>query len=222
MKALSKIISILLILICGALFIYELIPTVVRAFGNYAVFLWLAIGMVAYFVLNLIPALKKNEDFLQVFAHELSHTLVGLLFLNEIKEFNAKENTGQIIHTQRRFGSLFISLAPYTFPYFTYLILFLCLIIKPEFVYIFEILAGFTWAFHIRCFRKQTGNHQTDISSQGYFRSYAYIVMAHAFNLSIILLSIQDGIISANVQLFTAYWNDLCQAFRFVVGLFNA
>ncbi|MBO7111983.1 MAG: hypothetical protein J6W18_08550 [Bacteroidaceae bacterium] len=53
-------------------------------------------------------------------------------------------------------------------------------------------------------------------------RSYAYIVMAHFFNLSMILLSIRIGIIQANVRLFTEYWNDVCQTFRSVVGLFNA
>ena len=221
MKGISKFISILLILICGALTIYELWPVAVQAIGNIAVFKWLGIGIAAYFVLRIIPGLKKNEDFLRVFAHELSHTLVGILFLREIKEFNAGEREGQILHAGRnRFGSLFISLAPYCFPYVTYLLLLLIIMIKPEFVWVFEMLAGFTWAFHIMCFIDQTGSYQTDISGQGFFRSYAYIIMAHAFNLSVILLSIQEGIISANVDLFTAYWHDACQAFHFLINLF--
>lgn len=222
MGKLIKALSVVLIIICGALFYYELCPVVVQAVKEYAAFKWLGIGFVAYFILGLVPALKKNEDFLQVFVHELSHTLVGLLFFSEIHSFNADEREGRIAHSSGRFGHLFISLAPYTFPYITYFLLFLIIMIKPEFIFVFEILVGFTWAFHIKCFLKQTGSYQTDLKGVGLFRSYLYIVMAHFFNLSMILLSIRIGILQANVRLFTSYWEDLCQAFHFVVGLFNS
>lgn len=222
MKGFVKVVSVILILISGALFLYELCPVLGQSAREYSAYKWLGVGFAAYFILNLIPALKKNEDFLQVFVHEFSHTLVSLLFFSEIHSFNAGEREGQITHSCNRFGHLFIALAPYTFPYITYIILLLCIMIKPEFIFVFEILAGFTWAFHIKCFLKQTGSYQPDLKGVGLFRSYAYILMAHFFNLSIILLSIRIGIIQANVQLFTAYWNDLCQAFHFIVGLFNA
>jgi len=219
MKGFLRFISIVLILVCGVLSFIELRPVIKNVVDDYAAFKWLGIGFAAYYVLRLIPTLKKNEDFLQVFAHELSHTLVGLLFFREIHSFNAGEREGQIMHSGHKVGILFIALAPYSLPYITYFLLFLSLIIKPEFVYIFDALAGFTWAFHIKCFLKQTGSYQTDISGQGFFRAYAFILTAHLFNLSLILLSIQNGIINANVQLFTAYWSDLYQAYHFVEGL---
>lgn len=219
MKKTARFISVVLIIVCGVLFLYELYPVVVWSIKNYSEYKWLGIGFAGYYVVRMIPVLRKNEDWLQVFSHELSHTLVGLLFFQEIHSFNAGEREGRITHSGNNFGDLFISLAPYTLPFYTYAVLFLTLLIKPEFVRFFEAFAGLTWAFHIKCFTSQTGNYQTDISKQGFFRAYAFIITAHFLNLSIILLSVRSGIIDANIHLFTAYWSDIQQAYQFVVNL---
>lgn len=220
MKKLVSFLSIVLILICGVLFLYEFCHVAVYSVSNYSVFKWLGIGFAAFYVVRIVPLVRKNEDWWQVFSHELSHTLVGLLFLQEIHSFNAGEREGRITHSGQKVGDLFISLAPYTLPFSTYLVLFMSLLIKSEFLYVFEIIAGFTWAFHIKCFISQTGSYQTDISRKGLFKSYAFIATAHLFNLSVILMSVESGIIDANIRLFTAYWSDLQQAYNFIVSLF--
>ena len=172
-------------------------------------YMWFFIGVGAYFILRLIPQLKKNEEWLRVFSHELSHTIVGLLFFQRIHSFQAGEKSGMVYHSGYRFGETFISLAPYYLPIFTFAFLLLRIIGAWKSLYIFDILIGFTLAFHCLCFAKQTRSYQTDISSIGYVKAYLFIACALLFNLTIILLSIRKGIVNANTYLFTNYWHDI-------------
>ncbi len=45
-------------------------------FLHLKLYMWFFIGVSAYLVLRLIPLLRKNEEWLQVFSHELTHTIV--------------------------------------------------------------------------------------------------------------------------------------------------
>lgn len=175
------------------------------------VYMWFFIGIAAYYVLRLIPQLKKNEEWLQVFSHELSHTIVGLMLFQRIHSFQAGEKSGVVYHSGRRFGETFISLAPYYLPIFTFAFLLFRIIGAWKSLYIFDTFIGFSLAFHCLCFIKQTRPYQTDISSVGYLKAYLFIACALLFNLTIILLSIRKGIVNANVYLFTHYWNDIVQ-----------
>lgn len=174
-------------------------------------YMWFFIGIAAYFIIRLIPQLRKNEEWLQVFSHELSHTIVGFLFFQKIHSFQAGESSGVVYHSGRRFGETFISLAPYYLPIFTFAFLLFRIIGAWQSLYIFDIFIGFSLAFHCLCFIKQTRPYQTDISSVGYLKAYLFIACALLFNLTIILLSVRKGIVNANVYLFTHYWNDIVQ-----------
>ena len=185
-------------------------------FGHLGFYKWFFIGFGAYFVLRLIPLFRKNEEFMQVFSHELTHTVVGLLFFQRIHSFEANEKEGVVWHSGIKIGSLFISLAPYYLPVFTFAFLLLRIIGANKSLYVFDLIIGFTLAFHCLCFIKQTKPYQTDISSNGYLLSYLFIVCFLLFNLTIILLSIRKGIINANLYLFPNYWNDLLEIFKHV------
>lgn len=180
------------------------------------IYKWLLIGFAIYYVIRLIPFIRKNEEFLQIFSHELTHTIVGLLFFQRIHSFQANEQEGVVWHSGRKIGSLFISLAPYCLPVFTFGFLILRIIGANKSLYIFDLLIGFTLAFHCLCFIKQTRPYQTDISSNGYMLSYLFIVCFLLFNITIILLSIRKGIINANLYLFPNYWKDLLEIFKHV------
>jgi hypothetical protein len=80
---------------------------------------------------------------------------------------------------------------------------------QNAFIYIIDMLIGFTLAFHISCFWDQTGFHQTDIKNTGYVKAIMYIAVWHMFNGSLIILSIRKGIWGAFGYLFTNYWQDL-------------
>lgn len=177
-------------------------------------YLWFLIGFGAYYIIRLIPQLNKNEKWLQTFSHELSHTIVGLLFMRRIHSFQAGEGSGVVYHSGCRFGETFIKLAPYCFPIFTFAFLLLRIIGAGRAMYIFDIFVGFTLAFHCLCFAKQTRAYQTDISSVGYIKAYLFIACAILFNLTIILLSIRKGIVDANIYLFTNLWHDIVETMK--------
>ena len=117
-----------------------------------------------------------------------------------------------------RFGTVFISLAPYCLPLFTYPLLFLRELGAANSLYIFDIMIGFTAAFHIGCFRSQIGTHQTDITSVGILRSYLFIFAMWVVNLTILLLSIRYGVIDAFKTLAVEYWSTVVSWWHIVVG----
>ncbi len=206
-----------LVFICLALAVVECIPLVKWAIAHYQTYQWLLYGMGGYIVLKFIPFFFRNEKWLQTTSHEMTHAVVGMMFFHKIHSLQAGEGEGVVSHSGRRFGQIFISLAPYCLPIFTFAMLFLRLLGDNKSLYIFDIIIGVTLAFHIGCFAKQTGSHQTDISEQGFLRSYLFILTAWVFNASIILLSIRKGIIGAFTYLFPEYWNDLVKWWGVIV-----
>lgn len=180
-------------------------------------YLWFFIGVATYFVLRLIPQLRKNEEWLQVFSHELSHTIVGLLFFQRIYSFQAYESHGVMTHSGNTFGKTFITLAPYYLPIFTFAFLLLRIIGAWKSLYIFDLFIGFTLAFHSLCFIKQTRPYQTDIQNIGYLKAYLFITCALLFNLTIVLLSIRKGIVNANIYLFSNYWDAIVSVINYII-----
>jgi hypothetical protein len=196
---------------------YRFYQTAIWVVSVYTIFKWLAIGFVAYIILSLIRFLKKNGDWMETFTHELTHTIVGLLFFHKIHSFHAEDqNGGEIWHSGRR-GRLFISLAPYCLPIYTYAFLLLRLLGASEQLYIFDIFIGFTLAFHLNCFGKQTSPKQPDIYTNGIITSYLFIIAFLLFNLTVILLSVEQGIYEAMIYQFRHLWEDIGQFYNLVI-----
>ena len=219
-----RILTFPLIIITIALGITEFIPIIKWSIAHYIIYKWVGLGIAIYFTLSIIRLFNKNLEWLRTFSHELSHTVVGLMFLRKIHSFEAGQGEGVISHSGGlRFGTIFISLAPYCLPLFTYMLLFMRELGATSSLYIFDIMIGITLAFHIGCFRRQIGTHQTDITSVGVFKSYLFILAMWIVNLTIILLSIRIGVLSAFKSLAIDYWNDLQEwnlyAVKFVKSL---
>ena len=210
-----------IIIICLALAIVVFIPIIVYACTHISSYQWMLYGMGGCFAIGLLPFIRKNIDWLQTFSHELTHTIVGMLFLHKIHSFNANQETGMISHSGKRFGSLFISLSPYCLPIFTYAVMLLRILGATSALLIFDIFIGAPLLFHISCFWEQTGLYQTDIQGQGYVRSFLFIIWGWVFNASVILLTVRMGIVDGVVYLFTKYWDTLLVWWDFVVQLFH-
>jgi hypothetical protein len=206
MKTLGNIIICLLLIAFLSLNLHQLWFAVVWLVKHLVLYKWVGAGILAYFVLRLL--FKKNETWLQTQTHEWTHVFVALLFGHKIHSSYAEENRGVMYHSGR-FGGLFITLAPYCFPIFTYLFLLMRIIGAWQSLYIFDILIGFTAAFHAHCFKKQTGPYQTDIQRYGLLLSYIFIAAFWMFNTNVILLAVRMGIVKTSGQLFTNYWDDI-------------
>lgn len=165
------------------------------------------LGIGIFIILRFIPALNRNLEWARVFSHELSHTVAGMLMLHRIHYFRAGEKEGVMTHSGR-WGNMFISLAPYTMFLFTLPLLIFRGMGQNAFIYILDLLIGFTFAFHISCFWVQTRTYQTDLQKVGYAKSFLYIAFCHLFNISLIILTVRKGIWGAIAFLFSHYWAD--------------
>lgn len=185
----------------------EFVPVLVYACGHIAVYQWMLYGVAAYFIVRRFEFFSCNELWMQTISHEASHAIVGMMFFHKIHSLQANEDSGVVYHSGRKIGEIFISLAPYCLPILTYLILIMRIMGANKMLYVFDLFIGFTLAFHIMCFYRQTRLYQTDIQNQGYIRAFLFIFTAWFFNATIILLSIRKGLIGAIAYIFPEYWD---------------
>lgn len=174
-----------------------------------AIYQWLLYGFAAYFILRKFKLVSRNEQWLQTTSHEMTHAIVGMMFLHKIHSLQANDGYGAVQHSGRQLGDIFISLAPYCLPIFTFAILLLRIMADNAMLYIFDLLIGFSLAFHVVCFVSQTRLSQPDIEEQGAVRAILFILTAWFFNATIILLSIRNGVIGAFIYIFPQYWTDI-------------
>jgi hypothetical protein len=162
----SKLLSILsfpLLLICLALAAVEFYSAILWAVKHLAVYKWVGAGMGVYLLLRLLPFLNKNTEWFETQTHEWLHTIVALMFGQKIHSVSAGERDGVMYHSGHFTRNIFISLAPYCLPLYTYVFCVLRLLSAKQTLYIFDLLIGLTAAFHFVAFKKQTKSYQPDI-----------------------------------------------------------
>lgn len=185
-------------------------------FCDIALFLWMLAGIAAFVALSFLPAIRKNAVMFRVFSHEMTHTVVCLMFFRKITAFNASVSGGVVYHTGGKRGDLFIRLAPYCLPIYTFAFAILRLLSSDGALFIFDILIGFTLAFHLGCFAVETRPKQPDIKRSGYLTSALFIPTALFFNLSIILLTVLSNFGEAFVTLFAKYGETIAQWWKLI------
>lgn len=184
------------------------------AVGDYKIYLWFGVGIVAYYVLRIFPFVRKNAEWFETWTHELTHTIVGLLFFHKIHSFSAGEGDGQISHSGRFLNNIFITLAPYCLPIYTFIFCIIRIAIKAEFLPVIDALIGLSLIFHLHCFRTQCGGWQPDIMQFGKVMSYFFITAFLLFNLLFVFQTIKFDFIDGMVSVFKNYWaiiNDIIQ-----------
>lgn len=202
---------ILLVLSCT-----EFFPILIYACKHIAVYQWLLYGLGSYFIIRKLGFFSRNEHWLQTTSHEVTHAVVGMLFFHKIHSLQANEGRGAVYHSGRSVGAIFISLAPYCLPIFTFVFLLMRIMGADKMLYIFDLFIGFTLAFHLVCFVSQTRLYQPDIQKYGYIKSFLFLFIAWFFNASIILLSIRKGIVGAVMYLFSEYWSDIVYVWNLI------
>ena len=170
-----------------------------RWIGNLQLYQWTVVGIVIFYICERF--LKENLRWFETFTHELTHTLVAILFLRRIHSFEASNDSGQIMTSGNKRTLVFVDLAPYCLPIYTYILLAFRAICYPPFLWCIDIILGVSIAFHINTFKNQTGNYQTDINKRPLYFSYTYITTALLFNLCVVTVSYWS---TKNV--FTAIW----------------
>ena len=181
--------------------------------GNYV---GLTIGFLAYLVplilMFIIPRFKHNLAWMLKFTHELTHTLVALLFFRKIHEFVIKDGDCYAsslplkIHNETiTFGYVPITLSPYCIPIFTFMLFPFRFAGDGHYMAVFDVLIAFTYAFHVHAFIMQTRYYQSDIENCGKARSTAFIAFVHAVVLALILAIPKGGVLKALSRVFWEY-----------------
>lgn len=181
---------------------------------NLEMYKWTGIGIIAFFILSRL--FNKNLKWFATFSHELTHTIVSLLLFRKIHSFSAGMGYGEIYTSGNERTLVFVDLAPYCFPIFTYLLLAIRMMLAKDMLMYYDIFIGLSIGFHIYCFRTQTGSYQTDINKHPLFFSYLYIATFLLFNFTVILVSYWH---SKNV--FTALWYVLMHIWNFFSIIFH-
>lgn len=166
---------------------------------------YLAIGFAAFFVSFIIPRIRRNVRWMMTFTHEFTHLLFALLFCRKIHRFNVDNKDSHVSFSGGWFGYSAITLSPYCVPVFTLALLpwrFTTGTATPLFLHAIDILIGFTYAFHVCCWVRQTRLYQTDITGPGVVKSLLCIATFHILNFCLIVQTPTSGVALAIQRVF--------------------
>lgn len=173
--------------------------------GNY-VGLFAGFATYGVFMLFLmIPRTRHNLNWLMKFTHELTHTLVALLFFGKIREFVVRDRECYVNYQSGPVGYVPITLSPYCIPIYTFMLFPFRFAGDNHYMIVFDALIAFTYAFHIHSFILQTRFSQPDIENCGRARSVTFISFMHLAVISLILAIPKGGVIKAIHRVFWEY-----------------
>jgi hypothetical protein len=165
-------------------------------------------GFAAYaiFLLFLIsPKIRHNLTWFMHFTHELTHTLVALLFFRRIEEFVVSRRDCHVHYQRSRFGYIPITLSPYCIPIYTFMLFPFRYFGASHYMFAFDVMIAFTYAFHVHSFIRYTRYTQSDIEGVGLARSTAFISFIHCTVLALILSMPKSGMKLAIQRVFWEY-----------------
>ena len=169
----------------------------------------LAIGFAAFFLLFLIPRIRKNTRWMMKFNHEFTHLVFALLFFRKIHRFKVDETDSHVSYSGGWFGYLPITVSPYCVPLITLGLLPWRFTTQNEkYLFIITVLIGFSFAFHVCCWISQLRLYQTDITGPGIMKSLLTIVSFQIINFCLVLLTPSSGVLVALTRVFWEFPRD--------------
>lgn len=124
---------------------------------------------------------------LYVLGHELTHMLFGLLFGAKVGRLKVHKSGGSVTLSK---DNLLISLSPYFFPFYTFIVLATYgiwhLFSAPvPCALLWHFVIGVTWSFHLTFTISALSIRQSDVQVYGYLLSYAVIAILNLFLIGI-------------------------------------
>ncbi len=195
-KAIHVILAILFLPVCFSvgLILYEEIGGINRLSSNQLYFFY---GCIFYLIFHI---LVFKPERIYIFGHEMMHAIATILSGGKVSSFNVSKSGGSIRANK---SNVFISLAPYLFPFYTILasiIYFISVHFRKDFLGFskpFLFIVGFTLMFHIVLTVDFLKIKQTDLLGTGYIFSIELIFFANlliiAFIFSLLFKEIKFG-----------------------------
>ena len=157
-----------------------------------------------------------------VLGHELTHALWGLLFGARPSDVRVSASGGSVRLTK---SNLLITLAPYFFPFYTFVVIVVALItyafIRPlPYLPLWLFLVGFTWSFHVLFTLETLTQRQPDVRLYGRIFSWVFIFLV---NVAIILVwlatmtpltfaDLGDILLSRLADAYLGVWSFVCSS----------
>ena len=173
--------------------------------GNYAGLLAGFAAYGAFLLILIIPRMRHNLNWFMKFTHELTHTLVAVLFFAKIREFVVKDRECYVNYKTGPVGYVPITLSPYCIPIYTFMLFPFRFAGDSKYMVFFDVLIAFTYAFHVHAFIKQTRSTQSDIEGCGLARSATFITFVHLCVMSLIVAAPRGGVLNALSRVFWKY-----------------
>ncbi|MCL1971669.1 MAG: hypothetical protein FWG57_01620 [Endomicrobia bacterium] len=194
---------------------YTLIKTFLDFTGKSAnVHIPFWVGILAYIVFQ-IAFYKPMRTY--VFGHELTHAFAGILSGARVKKFKVGSESGHVVLTK---DSIWITLAPYFFPIYTFAVIVVYLFlgwftdIKPLYPY-FLFFAGLSIAFHIALTIYIIGIGQPDLKVYGVFFSYILIIAVNVIVFSLLMALVFPDEVNLK-SLFTEMYYNIVHFYMFL------
>ena len=147
-----------------------------------------------------------------VVGHELTHAIWGIAFGARPSRLRVSESGGSVNLTK---SNMLITLAPYFFPFYTFLVIVVALItsafIRPlPCLPLWMFAVGFTWAFHALFTLETLAQRQPDVKLYGRIFSWVFIFLA---NVALILVFLASTTSLTFVQLGGFLMNRIIDAY---------
>ncbi|OQA92055.1 MAG: hypothetical protein BWY26_00520 [Elusimicrobia bacterium ADurb.Bin231] len=158
-----------------------------------------------FFIFPVIYYLQVLPGHIYVFGHEITHAMWVYLFKGKIKKISVSSSSGSVLTTKNNF---LISLAPYFFPFYTFLIILIFYLLALIFDVAIWInwlffFVGFTYSFHILLTLDVLMSEQSDIEDTGRFFSWVIILILNISVTSVIIKFVEPDVI--NLREFFSY-----------------
>lgn len=127
-----------------------------------------------------------------VLGHELTHALWAVLMGGRASQLKVSRKGGSVMVSKT---NVLVTLAPYFFPFYTFLVLALYLVLAlfldlRHYEPFWMGCVGLTWSFHLTFTLTMLGSHQTDIVEHGRTFSYVFIYFMNVAGLCLWVVAV--------------------------------
>ena len=144
---------------------------------------WFLIAFAGATILSFLFISKGS--FLATFEHELTHNLFAILTFNKPTGFHVNRDGSGLFQYRGR-GNILITLGPYFFQTFSFLLLPLYLVIIPDYYAYFFGLLGILTGYHTSSTIKEFRFRQPDIRKNGILYSTILVVFLNIISYGIL------------------------------------
>jgi hypothetical protein len=158
--------------------------------------------------------LGRKLSFFNIFEHEFTHLVFGLLMFQRPRSFYASERRGSVSSDS---GNFIDGLAPYYFPTFSYMLLALYPLLKTSAHDYFYPVLGFLTGYHLVSNFTEFGIRQSDVRRAGAVFSIVFCVFAGTLAFGFLLAFVLGGF-TGGLKFLGAGWAGAIQVIKALVG----